>query len=259
MLTGLADALGFSPELLHNLKTVVSEACNNVVLHAYNGEPGRLMVDLEIARDGVEAVVRDWGCGIRYVVPAEDRMHVGLAVITALTDRAQFLRAPGGGTEVRMAFDGPLGLGTFAREYDTCGHVAVDLSGDAVATLSPAGLLDGVLARVATTVAASARFTLDRFCDVYLVTDAVAAHAEASAVSDELGFALAASDRRLDLTLGPFRDGSGAAQGRNGAARLGSALSLLAVDLAVEPILGGEMWHLVVLDRNGGSPAAAVE
>jgi len=256
MLLGAGARLGFDPELLHNLRTVVSEACNNVVLHAYGGGPGPLAVSLETTPDGVEATVRDWGRGIRQVTPSEDRMHVGLAVISALADRAQFLRAPDGGTEVRMAFTGRRGLRTLdpSPDLETGDHVTVDLSGDAIATLSPVGLLAGVLARVATGLAARARFSLDRFCDLYLVTDAVAAHAGPAAVGDRLGFAVAARDRRLELTVGPFRAGSGVElQSERGLGRLDPALSLLAVDLAVEPVPGAEIWRVVVLDPEAAS------
>ena len=37
MLGGVAELLSIDPELLDDLKTSVSEACNNVVLHAYGG------------------------------------------------------------------------------------------------------------------------------------------------------------------------------------------------------------------------------
>ena len=40
ILGGLAEVLAIDPELLDDLKTAVSEACNNVVLHAYDGGPG---------------------------------------------------------------------------------------------------------------------------------------------------------------------------------------------------------------------------
>lgn len=260
MLAGVADFLGFDAELLHNLKTVVSEACNNVVLHAYGDEPGPLTVALEIEPDGVEAIVRDWGCGIRQVAPSEDHIHVGLAVISALADRTQFVRATDGGTEVRMAFTGRRGIRTFERalDHEPFEEVEFDFSGDAIATLSPVGLLAGVLARVATGLAARARFSLERFCDVYLVTDAVAAHAEPSALGERMTFAIAARDRRLEFTVGPFRAGSGVElKGEDGLGRLGSALSLLSVDLDIEPVIGAEMWRLVVLDSDGASRVTA--
>ncbi|MDQ6776066.1 MAG: ATP-binding protein [Actinomycetota bacterium] len=260
MLAGVADLLGFDPEFVHNLKTVVSEACNNVVLHAYDGEPGPLAVSVEIAPDEVEAVVRDWGRGIREIAPSEDRFHVGLAVISALADRTQFVRASGGGTEVRMAFTGQRGSRTLEAGacIEAAEPVALELSGDAIATLSPVGLLAGVLARVATALAARARFSLDRFCDVYLVTDAVAAHAAPSAVGDHLDFAVAARDHRLELTVGPFRTGSGTElRGADGFGQLGSALSLLAVELVVEPVGEAELWRLVVVDGDDGGGASA--
>src|SRR3954451_8758818 len=34
-LTGMTEALGIGPGVLADMKTAVSEACNNVVLHAY--------------------------------------------------------------------------------------------------------------------------------------------------------------------------------------------------------------------------------
>jgi serine/threonine-protein kinase RsbW len=257
MLVGVAERLGFDQELVHSLKTVVSEACNNVVLHAYNGDPGPLSVSLEIGEDSVEAVVRDWGRGIHEIAPSEDRMRVGLAVISAVADQAQFIRAPGGGTEVRMAFIGRRIRFLEGPAVDGARPVAPELSGDAIATLTPVELLGGVLARVASAAAARARFSLDRFCDVNLVTDAVAAHAAPSAVGDELRFAVAAHERRLDLTVGPLRPGTGVVLGREGGlGELGSALALLAVELAVEPVDGAEMWRLVVLDGNGATSTA---
>ena len=43
--------------------------------------------------------------------------------------------------------------------------------GEVVVSLSPVTLLPGVLGRLARTLAATAHFSLDRFSDVYLVTD----------------------------------------------------------------------------------------
>ena len=44
-LGGVADQLALDPELLDDLKTAVSEACNNVVMHAYDDDtPGPLEV-----------------------------------------------------------------------------------------------------------------------------------------------------------------------------------------------------------------------
>ena len=105
MLAGFGEALGFDAELLDDLKTAVSEACNNVVVHAYDDVAGPLSVGLDVGSRGLEVTVRDHGSGIQDVASSsEERMGVGIAVISALADRAEFLIAPDGGTEVRMAF-----------------------------------------------------------------------------------------------------------------------------------------------------------
>ena len=73
----------------------------------------------------------------------------------------------------------------------------------------PVQLLSGVLGRLSRALAASARFSLDRFSDVYLVTDAIAAHGAAAANGPRIGFSIKAGGRRLELIVGPFRKGSG--------------------------------------------------
>jgi serine/threonine-protein kinase RsbW len=219
MLTAVGEAVGFDPELLDDLKTAISEACNNVILHAYDGVAGPMAVRLWIGYDGVEATVRDRGSGIRHVSASSDeRMGVGLAVISALADRAEFLSASDGGTEVRMLFGRRASVeGLDPGSVSPAEPSPVRLIGDVVATVSPPGLLPAVLGRVARTLAASARFTLDRFSDVYLVTDGVAALASTAAVSSELKFAVTTVPRRLELTVAPLRAGTGETARQSGA------------------------------------------
>ena len=61
MLGGVAEPLAIDPELLDDLKTSVSEACNNVVLHAYGGEAGPMEVGLFVAEDRFSVTVSDRG------------------------------------------------------------------------------------------------------------------------------------------------------------------------------------------------------
>ena len=84
MLAGVAERLAMDPELLDDLKTAVSEACNNVALHAYPDGLGSLTVLLSSTSDGIEVTVRDRGIGIAERDAADDRVHgVGLQVIRA--------------------------------------------------------------------------------------------------------------------------------------------------------------------------------
>jgi serine/threonine-protein kinase RsbW len=240
-LAGAAQSLGLDSELFDDLKTAVSEACNNAVLYAYAGKPGPLVVELEIHADGVDATIRDWGGGIQYVGPSDERMGVGLAVISALADRAEFIRAPDGGTEVRMSFKNrgaPIRPLPGPRDDDLAGGMPMPLSGDVVVTVWPVGLLGGVLGRVARAVAARTHLSLDRFSDIYLVADTVTALAQSAAGSAPITFAVTAAHKRLELTVGPFRPG-------NGARILGEGVTDVA-GLALELVDDYELLHAVV-------------
>jgi serine/threonine-protein kinase RsbW len=252
-LSGLGERLGLDAELLDDLKTAVSEACNNVVIHAYRDETGPLTVRLDITADGVDVLVRDRGSGIRRVAPNEDRMGVGLAVISALADRAEFLSGPDGGTDVRMSFtrggaglqlaDGALGAST--------GCEPVQLPGDVVLSLSPVSILAAVFGRLTRAVAAGNHFSVDRFSDLYPIADAIAAHAQRAAADDRpITVSINSENRRLELALAPFEAGSGSRLESSLSAQPGSSpLVGLADGLEVERINGDELLRVVVLDR----------
>jgi serine/threonine-protein kinase RsbW len=252
MLGGVAELLSMDAELLDDLKTAVSEAANNVVMHAYGGDPGPLSVQLYVSRDGLEVVVRDEGVGIAQLAPVDDRLQgVGVPVMQALAERADFVRGETGGTEVRMLFPAERnGQPLFARSIAPAPEDGwtSKLSGDAIVSLSPVTLLSSVLGRLARALAASARFSLDRFSDVYLITDSISAHAARSATSNRVGFSLQASPRRLQLTIGPFAPGSTEQlSGQRGDSK--SPLVLLSDELGAERDNGSELLRVVMIDH----------
>ncbi len=262
-LGGVADQLALDPELLDDLKTAVSEACNNVVMHAYDDDtPGPLEV-LLFARDaGIEVLIRDQGSGMPPVAPSDDRLQgVGLPVIRALTQQAEFRPVPEGGTEVRMLFAGERdGKRLFTEPAKAVPEqVWTDgLSGDAVVSLSPVSFVGGVLGRLARALAAKARFSLDRFSDVYLVTDAIAAHAARAASGERISFGISTDVRRLELTVGPFRDGASEWLNDHAATQdADDALAMLSDEVVVRSVGPGEALHVVMLDHRpvGRSPA----
>jgi serine/threonine-protein kinase RsbW len=252
-LAGVGQILDLDSELFDDLKTALSEACNNVVLYAYDGELGPYVVSLEIRADGIDATVRDWGGGIQQVGPSEERMGVGLAVISALADRAEFISPPDGGTEVRMAFNG---RGSAIRPLEPSQNDApgtglpVHLDGDVVVTVWPVALLAGVLGRVARTVAARTQLSVDRFSDIYVVADAIAAFAQSAASVTEITFAVTGAQRRVELTVGPFPAGDGARLLDGGlSSRPGSPVALGVGALPVEGVNDFELVRVIIEER----------
>src|SRR3954465_14274712 len=64
-LAGMADALDFDAAVVADMKMAVSEACTNVVVHAYDDNAGTLEVDIRADEDALTIVVRDHGSGIQ--------------------------------------------------------------------------------------------------------------------------------------------------------------------------------------------------
>ncbi len=105
-LSGVADALDFEEAILADMKMAVTEACTNVVVHAYDRDDGVLEVEMRAGEDGLTIVVRDEGSGIqprptRNTPPA---LGLGLPLIAALSDAFELRGSAGSGTEVRMTF-----------------------------------------------------------------------------------------------------------------------------------------------------------
>lgn len=252
-LSGLGERLELDPELLDDLKTAISEACNNVVLHAYGGEAGPMEVSLFIGDDHIRVTVVDRGTGMPAPPPTGDvSQGIGLSVIRALTQNVRFASAPNDGTEVQMDFavarDGRK-LFKAPAPATPDGEIPVAGPGEVIVSLSPVTLLPGVLGRLARTLAATAHFSLDRFSDVYLVTDTLAAHAAGAADGDRIEARLTAEDRRLELLVGPFRPGTGSRLELQSTDHPTSPLVLLSDEVSVEPAGDAESLRVVVIDH----------
>ncbi|MBA2644164.1 MAG: ATP-binding protein [Solirubrobacterales bacterium] len=105
-LSGLADALDFDESVVADMKMAVTEACTNVVVHAYEQADGLLEVDMLTAGDALTITVRDHGAGIhpRATARRTPALGLGLPLIAALSDAFELRGSTGEGTEVRMTF-----------------------------------------------------------------------------------------------------------------------------------------------------------
>ena len=112
-LAGMADALDFDAAVLADMKMAVSEACTNVVVHAYEDSEGVLEVDMTADDVGLTIRVRDHGSGIQPQVRSREvpALGLGLPLIAALSDSFELHGSAGQGTEVRMTF-------SYARDSD---------------------------------------------------------------------------------------------------------------------------------------------
>ena len=259
MLSAVLELVGSDPELLDDVKIALSEACNNVVLHAYADASGPLVVEVQLSDLELAVTVRDRGVGIGDGAPTDGRLGVGLPMMRTLADRARFRDAAGGGTEVALAFRwDSRGWHSLRTAAQTPGAQAPHAkpTGDVVVSGCPVVMLAAVLGRIATILASAARFSVDRLSDLRLLTDAVAARV--GAVSDApVTFALAIETRRLELALGPFAAGVGA-QLLPGPARVPTAFSLpllLADEWRNESFEASEVVRVVMTD-SAGRPAA---
>ena len=84
----MADALDFDAAVLADMKMAVTEACTNVVVHAYDEDAGMLEVEMLADENGLTIVVRDHGAGIQ-PRPARSEppaLGLGLPLIAALSD-----------------------------------------------------------------------------------------------------------------------------------------------------------------------------
>jgi serine/threonine-protein kinase RsbW len=251
MLAGVAELLAVDPELLDDLKTAISEACNNVVLHAYGGEAGPMSVTLGIDDEKIRVTVEDRGAGLAAAEPAEG---IGLSVIRALAQDVILESRPGAGTRVQMDFATRRGSDVLLNAPGSAGpeepwpSLGTD---ELVVSLSPVTLLPAVLGRLARTLAATAHFSLDRFSDVYLVTDTLAAHASRAASGQRVHARLASAERRLELTVGPFRTGASDVLRAGSGEGARSPLALLSDEVSIVPDGAGELLRVVVIDHRG--------
>jgi len=109
-----AFAVQLSPTVseIADIKTAVSEAVTNAIVHGYEGTRG--MVTLRAAIDDrlLTVEITDQGRGIRDVQqamepfftthPEQERSGMGFSVMQTFMDELQVTSAPGEGTSVRM-------------------------------------------------------------------------------------------------------------------------------------------------------------
>lgn len=99
-------------EEVADLKTALSEAVTNAIIHGYEGEVHKIRVVCRIQKNVVHITVTDWGKGIEDIEkamepmyttkPEMDRSGMGFVFMEAFMDQVQVTSQPGKGTDVYM-------------------------------------------------------------------------------------------------------------------------------------------------------------
>ena len=99
-------------EEVNDIKTAVSEAVTNAIVHAYPDTLGKISMRLRIREDhSLEIVIKDWGVGIDDVERArtplfttggEERAGMGFTIMESFMDTLRVRSTPGKGTTVTM-------------------------------------------------------------------------------------------------------------------------------------------------------------
>ncbi len=99
-------------EELNDIKTAVSEAVTNCIVHAYKNQVGIIYISIKLFENStVQISVRDRGCGIEdvkkameplYTSAGEDRAGLGFSVMESFCDGVKVRSKKGVGTTVTL-------------------------------------------------------------------------------------------------------------------------------------------------------------
>jgi anti-sigma regulatory factor (Ser/Thr protein kinase) len=243
-LAGLAEQIGMDETGIADLKTVVTEACMNVVVHAYQGASGPLVVEAEPDTDGLTVIVSDIGSGISPQAESERAsLKLGLSLIAALSSSFSIAGGLDRGTEVMMRL--PLQeRGGADSDGATENAPVVEAVGTEIA-IGRAELLEPVLARMVGALAARRDLPVDRVSDAVLITDAIAGAAPGRFADGCVRLGLGESDKGLELRLGPMEKGAaGEIRRELDVPDVGGSLETLADEFVVEESEDGD--YLIV-------------
>lgn len=99
-------------EEISDIKTAVSEAVTNAIIHGYNGGKGKIMLVCSVNENELDVEISDEGVGIPNIEKAMEPMYtskpelersgMGFAFMSAFMDKVAVDSTPGQGTTVKM-------------------------------------------------------------------------------------------------------------------------------------------------------------
>lgn len=112
VVAGFMSRLNPTLEELADVRTAVSEAVTNSIIHGYEMKKGKVYVECEICGNDFSVVIEDKGVGIKDISkameplytskPELERSGMGFSFMEAFMDEVSVESTPGRGTTVRM-------------------------------------------------------------------------------------------------------------------------------------------------------------
>jgi len=203
-LAGLAEQVDMDETGVADLKTIVTEACMNVVVHAYGDGGGPLVVEAEADAEWLTVIVKDSGSGINPRADSDRAsLKLGLSLIAALSASFSISGGLGRGTEVMMR----LSIRRTANGDEGVRDLKPTQSGGTEISVGRSELLAPILARLVGALAARRDLSIDRVSDAVLVTDAIAVAAPGRFEDGCVRLGLDEGDDCVELRLGPMEAG----------------------------------------------------
>jgi serine/threonine-protein kinase RsbW len=189
-LRSLGEAVAADREALEDAELAMTEACANVVEHAYGAERGVIELNLVPGPTEIVATVADEGAGIRENVGG----GFGLAMIAGIARSMEVRGRPAGGTELIMVLP--------------VGGRPLSLNGARAAGAAP---LERVARRIVAVVAAQADLPSDRIVESLLAVELAARHAPSYVDGARVQLLLHRLEQGFELCIGPLvSDGASA-------------------------------------------------
>ena len=217
-LRSLGEAVRADMGALEDAELAVTEACANVVEHAYPVEPGMLQVRFEPTAVQMVVTVTDEGVGM----PADEvrggDRGFGLSMIEGIAEELEVRPRAGGGTEVEMSLD----MGE-----------PLSLNGSSPPDAAP---LERITRRIVAVIAAQTDMPSDRFVESLLAVELAARHAPAYLSGDRVHLTLERLSGGFDLRLGPLvPDGAHALVHESELPMIGAVIERLSDEVSSEP------------------------
>ena len=98
-------------EEIDDIKTAVSEAVTNAVIHGYQNQKGMILIEAAVEERIFSVTISDEGIGIRNIEQAmepmfstlpDERSGMGFSFMEAFMDQIEVISSPGRGTSVTM-------------------------------------------------------------------------------------------------------------------------------------------------------------